>query len=331
MRGTVLRWARAGSRSHSGRSAGCRAAGVFLTCTGAFLAMPGGAVALQAPQERDMPANGTMLHTVTLGSGAPVVVIHGGPGLDHGYLLPGMARLAATNRVILYDQRGVGGSPAPLDSASITMDNYLADLDGLRVALGMEKLNLVGHSFGGLIALLYAIRYADRVASLVLVNTVEPGKRYGREQADRQRGRRTPADSARIAALMAGEGFRSRDRLVFERLFWLSFRSTFSNPALADRLEIHLAEATAKNGSTVARLLVGPLGAYDYWDDLGSIRARVLIIHGEDDAIPVSMAEDLSRRIPGARLLPVGNAGHFPYIEAPDVVFDAITRFVDGK
>jgi proline iminopeptidase len=285
----------------------------------------------QSAEVRDVPVNGIVLHTVTLGSGTPIVVIHGGPGLDHGYLLPGMAPLASTNRIILYDQRGVGGSVARLDSTSITMANYLADLDGLRDALGLKELNLVGHSFGGLIAMLYAMRYPDRVASLVLMNTVEPGRRYAAEQSDRQRGRRTPADSAEIAGLIASAGFRARESAVFERLFWLSFRSTFANPALADRLQIHLAEVTAKNGSEVARLLVGPLGAYDYWDELGAIRARVLIIHGVDDAIPISMAEELSRRIPGARLQAVEHAGHFPYIEAADVVFDAIRRFIDGK
>lgn len=276
----------------------------------------------------ELKANGILLHTVSIGSGVPIVMVHGGPGLDHGYLLPGMQPLGRTHRLILYDQRGVGRSGGDLDSASINMDNYLRDLDGLRVALGLERLNLAGHSFGGLIAMLYAIRYPDRVESLILINTVEPGQRFRAQQAERQRTMRTPEDSAAIARLLETEAFRTRQPEVVSEIMRLSFRSTFADPSKADRLSVNLAPGTAKNGSRVAELLVGPLGAYDFWEELSGIRARTLIIHGEKDVIPLEMAEQLRVAVPGAELLVVPGAGHFPHLEEPAVVFNAIRRFV---
>lgn len=272
--------------------------------------------------------NGVRLFVKTMGAGEPIVVVHGGPGLDHTYLLPGMRGLADRHRLIFYDQRGSGRSAGPVDSTSITFENFLADIDRLRQELGLGKVNLLGHSFGGLIAIRYALMYPERVKSLMLMNTVEPGSRYREETAERQRERRTPEDSVTLADLAASEGFQDHDAATVNQMLWVSFRSMFADPSRAGELVIDLDDRTARYGGDIPRLLVGPLGDYDYWDELGEIRAPTLVLHGTEDVIPVEMARQLCGTIPRCAFVPVSDAGHFPYIEAPDSTFSAIDAFL---
>lgn len=273
-------------------------------------------------------ANGVRFYVKTMGAGEPIVLIHGGPGLDHTYFLPGMRGLADRHRLIFYDQRGSGRSAGPVDSTSITFENFLADIDRLREGLGLEQVNLLAHSFGGLIALRYALTYPDGVKSLMLMNTVEPGGRYREEVAERQRERRTPEDSVALADLADSERFQDRDAATINQMLWVSFRSTFADPSRAGELVINLDERTARYSGDIPRLLVGPLGDYDYWDELGEIRAPTLVLHGTEDLIPAKMARELCGAIPKCTFVPVSDAGHFPYIEAPDSTFSAIDAFI---
>ncbi len=272
------------------------------------------------------------LNTVVLGSrGDPILAIHGGPGMDHNYLASGLAPLAEDRRLVLYDQRGTGASDLPVDSASVSFDVFVDDVDGVRAAQGIERINVLGHSFGGLLAIAYALRHPDRVRSLILVGTVEPGQRYLARVQENQRSRRTAADSAELAELVRSEAFRLRDPGAVNRVYEVSFRSTFADPARADQLlELGLTAVSARNGSAVAALVGGSLGSYDWWDRLSSIDVPTLVVHGARDPIPLDMARELADSIPDARLVVVDGAGHFPFLEAPEETFDAIRAFLSG-
>lgn len=107
--------------------------------------------------------NGRIYYQI-VGKGDPVIVIHGGPGLDQGYLLPGMALLAKNHQVIFYDQCGSGRSSiSVIDEQHINDEQFVEDLETLRKALGHPKITLVGHSLGGLLAMRYAIKYSSNV------------------------------------------------------------------------------------------------------------------------------------------------------------------------
>jgi proline iminopeptidase len=286
-------------------------------------------VAAPVLRSGEVMVDGAHLHYRSQGNGPALVVVHGGPGLDHGYLVAGLEPLAATHRVVFYDQRGVGGSAGFSDEA-INLAAYLRDLDALRHELGVDQLDLLAHSFGGIIALRYAIEHPTRVGSLILLNTVEPGQRYRTAQLQRQQALRTTEDSAAVAALVSSDAFAARDVATLERIYWHSFRPTFADRARASRLVMNLHPATAANGSRVAALLVGPLGAFDWWEELAAVRARTLLVHGVADAIPAEMVTELAARLPGAELLLVPDAGHFPHLEQPEAVFPAIRAFLRG-
>lgn len=268
-----------------------------------------------------------------MGEGPPVVVLHGGPGMEQSYLLPGLEPLARDHRLVFYDQRGSGRSAAPLDSASITLDNFLADLDALREALGHGRIALLGHSWGGLLAILYASSRPERVRSMVLMSTIEPGGRFQAETSERQRARQTPEDSAAIARLVRSVAFRNREPGAVSRLYRLTFRSSFSDPDRARELPVDFTERTGRAAGTLPALLLGPVSPYDYWDRLEKITAPTLVVHGEDDPIPPAMARELAATIPDARLVVLENAGHFPFVEAPDPLYEAVREFLgrDGS
>jgi proline iminopeptidase len=272
--------------------------------------------------------DGVELYYRAIGRGEPIVVVHGGPGLDHTYLLPGMKGLAERHRVIFYDQRGVGQSEAALDATTMSFDRFVSDIGDVRDAMGIDRVNLLAHSWGALPAIVYAARHPEHVKSLILMNPVEPGSRYREQTIQRQRRQRTPADSAAMAALVASAGFLTRDRMTMNAIYRNSFRSTFADTAKAKELLIDLDERTARDGGTVAALVMGGLGSFDFWDELPKLRAPTLILWGDHDPLPEAVVQDMRDRIEGARLQVLRNTGHFPYIEAPDLLFQTIAEFL---
>ena len=109
--------------------------------------------------------NGTELFVKTMGKGEPILIVHGGPGLSHDYYLPHLESLAQDHQLIFYDQRVSGASLMNVDSSSINLDAFIEDIEALRKKFGIRVINLMAHSFGGLIAMNYAIKYPEKVKS----------------------------------------------------------------------------------------------------------------------------------------------------------------------
>jgi len=278
--------------------------------------------------ERTIQVDGAELFYKTIGTGEPIVIVHGGPGMDHSYLLPGLAGLAERYQLVFYDQRALGRSTGEPDSLSITFDGFLDDLDQVRAALDVDRMTVLAHSWGGLLALRYAMQHPDRVESLILLSTVEPGQRYQQTTRENQAARRAPEDAAALDSLLQSDAFQRRDTEAVNRVFWHSLRSTFADPQAATGLVVQFPERTVRNGSLVAGLLMRPLGAFDYWGDLESVSVRTLVVHGDRDPIPVEMASELAQVLPDARLVVLAGAGHFPFVETPGSLFAAIDEFL---
>jgi proline iminopeptidase len=268
----------------------------------------------------------------TIGDGQPVVVLHGGPGLDHTYLRPWFEPLAKTHQVIFYDQRGLGGSRAQLNISSISMSRYLTDLDRIRERVAQrERIIVLTHSWGAIPALLYALQVPNRVEALILVSPVEPGSRFSSLTSDRQVAKRAPADQRALDSLRASPQFRAGDSETINRLFFHVFRGTFANPGVADSLlAINLQPRTVEQGQEVARLLMAPLEGLDFWDELEQLQVPVLIVHGESDPVPVEMVELLHETLPESNLVLLKNTGHFPFIENRVEFFGAVRQFLSG-
>ena len=266
----------------------------------------------------------------TVGAGEPVVVVHGGPGLDHTYLRPWFDPLAETHKVVFYDQRGLGASRAVVSAAGLSMERYLTDIDRIREHVAQrERFALLAHSWGAIPALLYAMERPERLTALILVAPAEPGSRFREQTDENQRARRDSADLAAIDSIRATPEFAEREAEAISRVFFHVFRGTFAEAGLADSvLRVALHERTARQGQAVATLLMAPLQGLDLWDSLGEIDVPVLIVHGDQDPIPVEMVREMHDALPDSRLSLVAGSGHFPFIEKPADFWPVVQEFL---
>jgi proline iminopeptidase len=264
-----------------------------------------------------------------VGTGDPIIVVHGGPGLDHAYLQPGLDALGTRNTIVYYDQRGTGRSGGDLTGESINLDAFVEDIDALRQTLGYERVTVLGHSFGALIALEYAFRFPESLRALILMNPVEPGSRYRDQTAERQQSRSTAEDREEMETLTKSEAFLARDPATLSQIYRVAFRQVLRDREQIDRLDLDLANATARNGQDVAALLGGSLGVVDWWDRLGEIETPTLVLHGRYDAPPIDMTRELAEAFP-VGTLEVLDSGHFPYVEDRSGLLSAVSGFLAG-
>jgi proline iminopeptidase len=284
----------------------------------------------QAPviEEQYLDINGTTLFTKSLGSGDPIVVVHGGPGFDHRQFLPYVWELAAGHQVILYDQRGTGLSSGPVDSTHINIETFIADLEGIREAFGIEKMNLVGHSWGGILAMHYALQHQDNLKSLVLCSTAASVKSFGEMRATYS-ANRTEEDTALLETIYGSDEFQNEDPKAIERFWRVYFKPYFADPAFADSLDLHFTANTIEHGSAVAGFLMRSVGEFELHEELESLRCPTLVIHGDADPMPVKYAQMVHESIDGSELVIAPNAGHWLFVDATKVFRDSILEFVE--
>jgi len=197
-----------------------------------------------APVHEDelLPINGTRLFVHREGSGDPAIVIHGGPVLDHGYLQPYLAPLGDELELVFYDQRLSGCSDGVVDSASVRLDTFVDDIEALRVALGLERVHLIAHSWGALLAMKYAIAHPANLSSVVLLNPMPPTAALWREEQRALAASLSPPDTAGGGALRATKAFAAGEPAAIEAVLRDSFRSQFRDRSLADELTFHIEE-----------------------------------------------------------------------------------------
>lgn len=298
----------------------------LLVALALFLSFGSGPLQGQRARQGLLSLDDARIYYEIVGTGDPIIVVHAGPGLDHSYLQPGLNVLARSNTLVYYDQRGVGRSTAELTPEAINLAAFVEDIDALRQALGYERIDVLGHSFGAIVALEYALAHPESLHTLILMNPAEPGSRFREQLEQRQRARRTEEDSTELATLTSGEAFAARDPATVSAVYRIMFRQTLRDRARIGELDLDLAESTAKNGSEVGRLLAQSMGEMDLWDRLGQVQTPTLVLHGRYDPTPLAMSQELARAMPLGRLV-VLESGHFPYLEDPDGLFSAISAF----
>lgn len=283
----------------------------------------------QRPRQGMLSLEDARLFYEVVGAGDPIIVVHGGPGLDHSYLQPGLDALGTRHTLVYYDQRGTGRSSAELTPEAINFDAFVDDVDALRQALGFDRVSVLGHSFGAMIALRYALRYPDNLRALILMNPTEPGTRFQEQTAQRQATRRTEEVAEEMAELRETEAFQARDAATLSRFYRLAFRSVMRNPDQVEQVDLDLSGTTARNGQDVASLLGQSTGAIDWWTELALVQAPTLVLHGRYDAPPIDMARELAEAFPVGSLA-VLDTGHFPYVEDRDGLLSAVSGFFAG-
>lgn len=270
-------------------------------------------------EETRRTIRGVQLFERRVGSGPPVVALHGGPGAHHDYLLPGFDTLAEGRTLIYYDQRGGGRSAVERD-VPVGWQEQVADLEALREAWQLEQLVLVGYSWGGLLALLYATAHPDRIQRLALVSPA-PAHRAARAEFERRLAARNaaPALLAERQQLREDGVATSDPERYRRRSFELSVSGYFHDPALAANLT-----AFRVTGRTQQEVWES-LGEYDIRPALAGLALPAIVLHGESDPIPVEAAQETAALL-GADFHRLPACGHVPYVEAPD----AFRRLLDA-
>jgi proline iminopeptidase len=277
--------------------------------------------------------DGVRLWVDVRGKGSTVIVIHGGPGMDHATLAADLVPLERAHRVVYYDQRGGGRSTLPADSALLTIEDHVRDLEALRAHLGLRKVTLLAHSFGPAIAALYALQYPDRVERMIFLGPIPPRRgEFPQQYGATLRSRLTAEELARAEQL----SFDSENVAAVCREYW----SIMTRPRVARSLPVSVvksdlcaapADALRYGMTRTNAATFESLGDWNWSADLARVKVPVLIIHGEEDAIPMAMVAEWATALPDARLLRLPETGHFPHAERPEVVFPAIEKFLRQK
>lgn len=273
-----------------------------------------------AVQELQIPAGDVTLFVRMVGnttSGSVLIASNGGPGLTSNYMRS-LEELAGPElAVVTYDQRGNGRSTSPeMISANFELADYAADIEAIREAVGAEHVHLLGHSFGGLVAMEYAVRYPDRARSLILFGSAPPTWETIQEAF--------ACFNRRVAALRADDMLPQPSGNGLEAIL----PAYFSDPTFtfsSDDPGGVPAENTAVNQLTWAAIT-----GYDLTTDLAALRLPVLILYGADDPFGLPMAEASRDALANADVTYVllDQCGHF-WHECPEAALGEIRPFLD--
>jgi proline iminopeptidase len=273
-----------------------------------------------------------------IGRGRPIIILHGGPDFDHNYLLPGMDRLSDAFRLIYYDQRGRGQSGHNVQPADVTLDSEIEDLETLRDYFQLEETAVLGHSWGGALAMEYAIRHPDRLSHLILLNIAPASHEdymFFRQELSRKR---EAGDADKMEALSSTARYAQGDLEADAEYYRIHFKTTVRRPEQLEQVIRSLRTSMTAEGVVKARKIEDRLYAqtwisndYNLLPRLGQLSLPTLIIHGENDFIPVECAAHIVQSMPAARLVLLRECGHFSYLECPDEVGREIGGFFDGR
>lgn len=279
-------------------------------------------------EEGFIKINGSDIYYKMIGSGDPMIVIHGGPVLDHSYLLPHFEKLAESHRLIFYDQRACGKSSIELDSSSMSITGFTYDIEQLRQSLQLEKINLLGHSWGGLLAMQYAINYPQHLNHLILSNSMPASTATWQKEEGELASKITREDSVARAQILSSPEMKERKASAIKKLMLLSFKAQFHNKEMLDSLNLHIPDdfmARSAKFSYLGKDLV----SFDLYKELATLQTPTLIIYGEDEPAAVISGKELETTIPGSKLVIIKKSGHFPFVEQPEIYFKAINTFTE--
>ena len=275
--------------------------------------------------ESTVAVNGVHLHVRTVGAGPNVLVLHGGPGAHHDYLLPQFDALADGRQLRYYDQRGGGRSPVGRD-VPVGWQEHVADLHALVEHWQLDAVTLLGYSWGGALALLYAASYPERVGRLALVSPapLDPEQReeFHRRFAERQHS----PELQRAREDLRTSALRERDPASYQqRSFELAVAGYFRDPTRARDLTPFRVTGRTQDAvweSVAATDLRAEL------DELAELCIPALVIHGRHDPIPLDAAERVADLLCDARLEVLESSGHVPHVEEFDTFVSLLDDFL---
>lgn len=281
-------------------------------------------------RELFVPVTNGRLFCQTFGhENSPLVVIHGGPGLGHDYLLPQMAALGKFSFSIFYDQRGTGNSIANDDWQAAPFETYINDLNQLREAFGFKTISLLAHSWGGILASLYALAFPQHVDKVIYVASV-PVSSEDYLAFVKHRSEIVDTNKAKLDSIRQSSAFLKGDPSTVEHFYRIYFENYFTKPNLANSLNLKMNPQAAINNFKIYNLFLEYVknNPFDLYQGLKKLNKPSLILGCDKDVIPLSYTNRLHENIPASKLVMIRNCGHFPYIDQPEILFENIENFI---
>jgi proline iminopeptidase len=253
-------------------------------------------------------------------------LVHGGPGGDHTGFKPTFSPLSQKMQLVYFDHRGQGRS-ARGPQETYTLDNNVEDMESLRQYLGLEKIVVIGTSYGGMVALTYASRYPNNVSHLIAIVTVADSRFLQRAQQNLET-RGTPEQKTVAQRLWDGN-FETEAQL---REYFQVTRSLYSVTADPQDPPAKAWDRAILSIESINQAFGGFLRSYDVRDQLSKITAPTLVLAGRHDWIcPPEVSEEIAAAIPNADLRIFEHSGHSIRVDEPEAMLDAIAGFIIYK
>lgn len=303
-------------------------AGVVLAVVCIFMF---GAAPVQAREEngKTFEAPGATIYYEVMGSGAgtPLVLVNGGPGFDHTYLHLSTAwdALGKNRRIVMYDQRGTGRSIGEHKGQTFTLKDQVDDLEALREHLGSDKIDLLGHSWGGYLVMAYSALHADRIAHLFIVDSAAPMWKdiiFLFKDV-------FPETMARRDAVGFAEEINDDPKAVdYELREYLTmlFYSAEKRDAFVNALPASVFKRS------VNKAVNADLERFDLNPEIRKFKFPVMVISGRWDMnVAPLVAYRIHQGIPGSKFRVFERSGHLPFYEEPEAFVAVVEEFISGK
>lgn len=273
---------------------------------------------------------GDSIFVRSLGSGPPILIIHGGPGMDHSYFLPHMDELADSYQLIYYDQRASGRSQIDVDSTTVSMKGFLADMETIREHFNFDKWHVMGHSWGGLLGMCYALEYEDRLVSLLLINSTAASTELQEQEQELLSQRESEEDRKAREAIIQSPAFQNGETSAYEELYRLIFTQEFYNQSYIDSLMLDFQPGFASSGAKL-RFLSKDFSDVDLNERLQEMDVPTLILYGDHDVQSTTSGPSLAKQIPENEFVILEKSGHFPFVESKEEFFKTVHTFLMSR
>ena len=277
---------------------------------------------------------GAVIYYESIGSGAPLIVLHGGPGASHQYFLPHLLPLARRHRLVFIDERGSGRSQRLADSSGYTLAAMSCDVDAVRRALGLPVTDVLGHSFGGILAQDYAIRYPAHVRRLILAGTGSSAARLDVDFAD-IKARLAPElrakiEAAEAAGILGPDGAQTPDYRKLADEAELPYEYSVRPPAWSEPADpVGWDVLNTMWGGKSDFHIDGNLKGFDFVPALRKLAIPTLIIAGDHDLPSRATLDETHAALGHSRLVILEHSGHESFVDQPAAFMSAVSSFLE--
>jgi proline iminopeptidase len=290
------------------------------------------------PTELRIPVgNAAELYSREIGKGPAIIVLHGGPDFDQSYLLPEMDRLSDSFRLIYYDQRGRGRSANHVQPEDVTIASEIADMEKVRQYFHLDSVVLLGHSWGTVLALEYALRYPERVSRMILMNPAPASADDYKELRNEWLEKRAD-DMERRRVVASSPAYKEGDPDAVVAYYRIHFKSALVRTEDYEKIIARLKASFTKEGILKSRAVESRLMTetwsspeFDLLPKLKNLKIPTLVIYSDHDFIPAETAVHITQAMPEARMVTLKDCGHFAYLECPVDVREQIDAFFRGE